>query len=77
LKYNNCLIQNFNTMKKNVGKTDRAIRIILGVIIAATGLYFQSWWGLLAIVPFTTAFAGSCPLYSILGLSSCPAKATS
>ncbi|MGC9344463.1 MAG: YgaP family membrane protein [Bacteroidales bacterium] len=64
-------------MKKNVGKTDRAIRILLGVIITAAGLYFQSWWGLLAIVPFATAFAGSCPLYSILGLSSCPAKATS
>lgn len=59
-------------MKTNVGKTDKIIRIILGVLIAAAGIYFNSWWGLIAIIPFATAFAGRCGLYSLFGLSTCP-----
>jgi len=61
-------------MKKNVGKTDRSIRIILGLGIAAVGIYFDSWWGLLSIIPFATALAGNCPLYSLIGLSTCSFK---
>ncbi len=57
-------------MKKNVGSADKMIRIVLGVVIAALGIYFQSWWGLVAIVPLATAFMNSCPAYSLLGLSS-------
>ncbi len=58
-------------MKKNVGSADKMIRILLGVVIAALGIYFQScWWGLVAIVPLATAFMNSCPAYSLLGLSS-------
>ena len=50
-------------MKKNVGKTDRIIRVVIGVIITAMGIYFKSWWGLLAIIPFATAAMGFCGLY--------------
>ena len=57
-------------MKKNVGSADKMIRIVLGVAIAVLGIYFQSWWGLVAIVPLATAFMNSCPAYSLLGLSS-------
>jgi hypothetical protein len=35
----------------NVGKTDKIIRWIIGIVIAAFGLYYKSWWGLLAIIP--------------------------
>jgi len=61
-------------MKKNVGTTDKVIRIVIGVGIAAAGIYYQSWWGLLAIVPFATAFMSFCGLYTILGINTCPAK---
>jgi hypothetical protein len=61
-------------MKTNVGKTDKSIRIILGIIIAAAGIYYQSLWGLAAIVPFATAFTGFCPLYSIMGINTCKTK---
>jgi hypothetical protein len=61
-------------MKKNVGTTDKIIRIIIGLVIAAIGVYYESWWGLLAIVPLATAFLSFCGLYSILGVSTCPAK---
>ena len=50
-------------MKKNIGKTDKIIRLIIGAVIIALGLYFRSWWGLLAIIPLATAAAGFCPLY--------------
>lgn len=61
-------------MKKNVGTTDKIIRIIIGLVIAAIGVYYESWWGLLAIVPLATAFLSFCGLYTILGVSTCPAK---
>jgi len=58
-------------MKKNVGTIDKVIRIILAVIIGAFGYYYQSWWGLVAIVPLLTGFIGYCPAWSIFGLSTC------
>jgi hypothetical protein len=61
-------------MKANVGKTDKIIRIIIALIIAAAGVYFNSWWGLLAIIPLATALVSFCGLYSLLGISTCPAK---
>ena len=58
-------------MKSNVGKPDKNIRIVLGIIIVAAGVYFKSWWGIVAIVPLITAFTGVCPLYKLLGINSC------
>jgi len=62
-------------MKSNVGSIDRVIRVVIGLAIGAAGLYYQSWFGLIAIVPLGTAIIGSCPLYSILGISTCPLQA--
>ena len=56
-------------MKKNVGSADRNIRIMLGIIIIAAGIYFNSWWGVLAAIPLVTAFTGLCPLYKLLGVN--------
>lgn len=61
-------------MTKNVGKTDKIIRIILGIGIAAAGIYYQSWWGLLAVIPIATAFMNFCGLYTLIGINTCPAK---
>jgi hypothetical protein len=60
--------------KLNEGNTDRIIRVVLAVVIAGAGLYFQSWLGLLAIIPLATAAIGWCPVYSIFGISTCPVK---
>ena len=56
-------------MKYNVGSIDRIVRVVIGVAIAALGIYFKSWLGLIAIVPFATAAVGSCPLYMPFGIS--------
>ena len=58
-------------MKKNVGTIDKVIRIILAVIIGALGYYYQTWWGLVALVPLLTGFIGYCPAWSIFGISTC------
>lgn len=58
-------------MTKNIGTNDYITRIVVGVIIATTGVYFQSWWGLIAIVPLATAFVGVCPAYLPFKLSTC------
>jgi Protein of unknown function (DUF2892) len=61
-------------MKSNVGEKDKVIRIILSVIIAGIGIYYHSWWGIIAIVPLITAFMSFCPLYSLFGMNTCSNK---
>ncbi|OGG94302.1 MAG: hypothetical protein A2508_01585 [Candidatus Lambdaproteobacteria bacterium RIFOXYD12_FULL_49_8] len=56
-------------MKKNIGNIDRIIRIVLGVAIAAFGVIYESWLGLIAIIPIGTALIATCPLYLPLGLN--------
>ena len=56
-------------MKPNVGGADKIIRIVLGVVIIAVGIFYQSWWGLVGIVPILTGSLNFCPAYSLLGLS--------
>jgi sulfite exporter TauE/SafE len=50
-------------MNKNVGKIDRLIRIIIGIIIIALGIYFKSWWGIIGLLPIFTGTIRFCPLY--------------
>lgn len=67
-------------MKKNVGNVDKIIR--LSVAAALVVLYFTgvisgavAIIGLVVAAIFTvTSMAGSCPIYSIVGASTCPVK---
>jgi Inner membrane protein YgaP-like, transmembrane domain len=67
-------------MTTNVGAIDRFVRIVLGVILIAFALGFiapgahYARIGWIGVVPLLTALVGSCPLYSVLGLSTRPAK---
>jgi hypothetical protein len=56
-------------MRKNIGITDRWIRIVAGLIIGALGLYFKSWWGLAGLILLATALIRTCPLYLPFGIS--------
>lgn len=62
-------------MKRNVGGIDRAIRALAGIVVICLGVYFQSYWGAIGLIPLLTALIGWCPAYAPFGLSSC--KATS
>jgi len=63
---------------KNVGSVDRILRIVAGlVLLSLFFIYPDSSWryfSLIGIVPLATGLMSSCPLYSIFGISSCPAK---
>ena len=59
-------------MKKNIGATDKMVRIVAGVILVLVLLFVQTgfrWVGLLGIVLLATAFIGTCPLYLPFGIS--------
>jgi hypothetical protein len=67
-------------MTKNIGAVDRAARVVIGLALLAyalklgmpeTGWNFVGWLGL---IPLVTALAGVCPLYSVIGLSTCPRR---
>ncbi|MBN1301891.1 MAG: DUF2892 domain-containing protein [Melioribacteraceae bacterium] len=58
-------------MKKNVGGVDKTLRIFVGILIIAAGLYYQNWWGVIGVVLLLTGLINRCPLYLPLGLSTC------
>lgn len=65
--------------KNNVGGVDRILRIIVGLVLLAwffadQGQGFWHYAKLIGIIPLVTAALGSCPLYTIFGLSTCPMK---
>ncbi len=57
-------------MKCNVGNTDRMLRIVVGLVIIGTGVFYQNWLGVIGIIPIVTALVRFCPAYSIIGFSS-------
>ena len=58
-----------DTMKKNMGKIDQRIRLVIGLLAVAAGIYFKSWWGALGIIFIVTALVNWCPLYLPFGIS--------
>ncbi len=70
-------------MTINVGAIDRIVRVIVGLALIAFALGFLwpgtgwNWVGWIGVIPLATGAVGSCPLYSVLGMSTCamPKKA--
>ena len=67
-------------LKTNVGGIDRILRIVVGLALIA-GFFLMPgagyrWVFLLGVIPLVTGLMQTCPLYSILGLSTCPVKKT-
>jgi uncharacterized membrane protein YfcA len=61
--------------KSNVGGIDRLLRVVFGIaLIAMTLTGTIGVWGWIGVVPLLTAALGSCPLYTMLGMSTCPMK---
>ena len=65
-------------MQKNVGPLDRALRIIVGLVLIAYAIpvgFPQTGWnalGWIGIVPLLAALIGYCPAYAIVGINTCP-----
>lgn len=59
----------------NEGSLDRGVRVVVGLaILSLTVLGPATWWGLVGLVPLVTGAVGVCPLYSLLGVSTCRVK---
>lgn len=56
-------------MKCNVGKADRAVRLVVGSIILIIGIVFHSWWSAMGVVLLLTGLFKWCPLYSPLSIN--------
>ena len=67
-------------MKKNMGNADRLLRISLAVLFAV--LYFtktvEGTFGIILLILgavfLLTSFLSFCPLYTLIGINTCPAK---
>ena len=59
--------------KTNVGGIDRTLRIVLGlVLIALVFVGPKTSLGWIGLVPLLTGLMRTCPLYSLLGMNTCP-----
>ncbi|MFN4974252.1 MAG: DUF2892 domain-containing protein [Bacteroidota bacterium] len=67
-------------MRKNMGSTDKIIRIFLAAVLAA--IFFSKTiigtWGYVALavaaVFLLTSLVSFCPLYTVLGMNTCERK---
>ena len=60
-------------LMRNEGVIDRVIRVILGLgLLSIIFIGPKTLWGLLGLVPLLTGLAGRCPLYTLLGIKTCP-----
>lgn len=79
------LIVKGNDMTANVGTIDRAVRVLLGLalivapLINLFGIWSSQLWGYGAMVVgailVLTAVFKICPIYRVLGISTCQADA--
>lgn len=54
---------------------ERGARVLLGLgVLALAFVGPQTPWGYLGLIPLLTGLIGSCPLYTVLGFSTCPLK---
>lgn len=62
-------------MNRNEGNVDRALRVVAGAgLVGATLAGLIGPWGWLGVVAIATGLMGWCPLYTALGINTCPMK---
>ena len=65
-----------NLLPTNEHPAERVIRVLLGLgVLSLAFVGPKSAWGYLGLVPLATGLMGTCPLYPLLGFSTCPVKA--
>lgn len=62
-------------LPRNEAGIERVVRVVLGLgLLGLTVFGPKTLWGLIGIVPLATGLIGSCPLYTLLGFSTCRLK---
>ena len=61
-----------NLLRTNEHAIERVARVGIGlVLLGAAFVGAIGAWGYIGVVPLLTGIAGTCPLYSLLGISTC------
>ncbi len=59
----------------NEHKIERVIRVVAGAgILSLAFIGPQTPWAYLGLIPLLTGALGSCPIYTLFGVSTCPVK---
>ena len=54
---------------------ERILRALIGLgLLALVFLGPRTAWGWIGLIPLLTGVTGLCPLYTLLGISTCPKK---
>lgn len=64
-------------MKANVGSVDKAVRIVIALVLFSLFFILEGnlrYVALVGLIPLLTAFMSWCPLYTLFGLSTCPLR---
>jgi hypothetical protein len=62
-------------MKTNEGTEDRGLRIAAGLaLIGMAVMGVVGPWGYIGVVPLLTGAIGMCPVYTVLGINTCPVR---
>ncbi|HMU62137.1 MAG TPA: DUF2892 domain-containing protein [Gemmatimonadales bacterium] len=60
---------------QNEHSVERVLRVLVGIgLLALVFVGPKTPWGYLGIIPLVTGLAGTCPVYTLLGISTCKAK---
>ena len=63
------------TMVVNEGTADRLLRVVVGAGLMALAMtHTIGVWGWIGVVPLIAGAVGVCPLYSLLGINTCPMR---
>jgi hypothetical protein len=64
----------FHTLfPQNERLLDRVLRIVFGMVLLTLTLRGSHFvWGYIGIVPLLTGIVGSCPVYTLFGINTCP-----
>jgi hypothetical protein len=62
-----------NLFPKNEHKVERTLRVVVGLaLLTIVFVGPKTLWGLVGLLPLVTGLVGTCPLYTLLGISTCP-----
>jgi hypothetical protein len=62
-------------MLTNEHVIDRIVRVVIGLLLLS--LVFvgpKTLWGIIGVIPLVTGVIGFCPLYKLLGVSTCSTR---
>lgn len=65
-------------MRCNLGKTDRILRVISGIVLIGLGFYLAGnigiFIGVIGAIPLLTGLVGFCPAYTLFKVNTCNTK---